>query len=548
MKNHLWPKSLLVFSILIVLAQLLSSCAPATPEETVVLRLGTLGFPDSRNPAAATLGDSYSIFDLVYTPLLREGTNGRYVGELARSWEVSADGRVWTFHLNNNVKWHDGTRFTAQDMVSSIQAVIDNPDGWASFSAYVAGFSQVTAPDNTTLEITLDSPVGNMEYRVSFLYALYPAHFGPLTNTDALLAFENVEMIGTGPFKLKLFDPTTGLITLEANRDFYGQQPKIDEVIFQTFDDVDAMMGMLQDGSLDAVLDLPQNLYSLVQTFDDIQTVRQPGRYFTDLIINSTPFDHIPAPNYNPALADPQVRLAIAQSIDKQALVDIVLEGLGTPGLTIIPATLGGGFWQNTNIQDVVYDPDAAMQTLEAAGYTPESDGIRGKDGLRLEFRLQYPDSDPNYARVADLISIWLQAVGMKANIEMVDSDTLMTAMTPTGDFDLVIWGWGPDPDPDFILSVLTSDQFVDGGWSDSGYMNPIYDQLYIEQQTTFDQNKRQQIIWQMQEIIFNDRPYLVLWYEDTLQAYRNDTFQNYIQSPLGIESVFSLTQVEPVK
>lgn len=548
MKNHLWHKALLALSILILLAQLLSSCAPAAPDESVVLRMGWLGFPDTRNPAAATLGDSYSIFDLVYTPLLREGTDGKYVGELARTWEVSADGLVWTFHLYNNIKWHDGSRFTAQDMASSIQAVIDNPDGWASFSAYVAGFSQVKALDNDTLEITLEKPVGNMEYRVSFIYALYPAHFSPLTNTADLLAYENTAMIGTGPFKLKLFDPTTGLITLETNRDFYGQQPKIDEVIFQTFDDVDAMMRMLQDGSLDALLDMPQNLYSLVQTFDDIQTVRQPGRYFTDLIINSTPSDHVPAPNYNLALADPLVRLAIAQSIDKQALVDIVLEGLGTPGLTIIPATLGGGFWQNTNIQDVVYDPQAAMQTLEEAGYTPDPDGVRSKDGLRLEFRLQYPDSDPNYARLADLISIWLQAVGIKTNIEMVDADTLMESMTPAGDFDLVIWGWGPDPDPDFILSVLTSDQFVEGGWSDSGYMNPIYDQLYAEQQTTFDQNKRQQIIWQMQEIAYNDRPYIVLWYEDSLQAYRNDTFQNFIQSPLGIENVFSLIQVEPIK
>ena len=548
MKNNVWRKSLPILSIILILAQLLSACTPATPQEKVTLRLGWLGFPDTLNPASAALGESYTLFDLVYTPLLREGPNGSYVSGLAETWGVSADGLVWTFNLYPNIKWHDGSRFSAEDMAASIQAVIDNPDGWASFSAYTAGFSQVTALDDKTLEITLDGPVGNMEYRVSFLYALFPEHFGPLTNTDDLLAYENLDITGTGPFKMQTYDPATGLVVLAANRDYFAGQPKVDEVIFQTYDDVDVMVRTLENGELDAVLDLPQNFFATVNDLDNIEAVHEPGRYFTDLIINSTPPNHDPTPNYNPALVDPNVRLAIAQCVDKQALVDIVLEGLGTPGVTIVPPTLGGGFWFNSNIQDVAFDPQAAKQTLEAAGYTLAADGVRTNGSLRLEFRLQFPNDDPNYERMADLISVWLQEAGIKVNIEAVDSDALLTAMTPAGDFDLVLWGWGPDPDPDFILSVLTSEQFVDGGWSDSGYMNPAYDELYLQQQVTTDKDERQQIIWQMQEIAFNDRPYIVLWYEDTLVAYRSDTFQNYVISPLGIESVFSLLQVEPVK
>jgi peptide/nickel transport system substrate-binding protein len=119
--------------------------------------------------------------------------------------------------------------------------------------------------------------------------------------------------------------------------------------------------------------------------------------------------------------------------------------------------------------------------------------------------------------------------------------------MTPTGDFDLVLWGWGPDPDPDFILSVLTSDQFVDGGWSDSGYMNPAYDQLYLDQQAATDKAQRRQIIFKMQKIAFDDRPYIVLYYQDLLRAYRSDRFTGFIASPIGIESYQSLLQVEPV-
>ena len=124
----------------------------------------------------------------------------------------------------------------------------------------------------------------------------------------------------------------------------------------------------------------------------------------------------------------------------------------------------------------------------------------------------------------------------------------MTAATTPTGDYDLVLWGWGPDPDPDFILSVLTTEQFVEGGWSDSGYSNPKYDELYKQQQITLDRTARQQIVWQMQEMAYNDRPYIVLFYDDLLQAYRSDRFTGFVESALGIDSSQSLKNVEPVK
>jgi peptide/nickel transport system substrate-binding protein len=443
MKNHLRLKYLPVFSAILIIAQLLSACTPATPEEKVTLRLGWMGFPDTINPASATLGEAYAVFDLVYVPLLREAPDGKYVGGLAKTWEVSADGLVWTFTLNDNIKWHDGSRFTADDMAWSINAIMDNPDGWASFSAYAAGFTEVIALNNQTLQITLSEPVGNMEYRVSFLYPVFREHFEPLANPDDLLAFENLDLIGNGPFKLELYDGSAGLIVLAANPDYFAGRPIIDQVSFQTYDDVDVMVRALQGSELDAILDLPQSQFSTIEQLPDIQAVSEPGRYFTDLIINSTPADHDPAPNRNPALEDPQVRLAMAQAINKQALVDVVLEGLGAPGVTIVPPILGGGFWYNSDIQDVPFDLEAAKQTLEAAGYTLASDGVRTNGELRLEFRLQFPDDDPNYQRIADLVSTWFQSIGIKANIQPTNSDDLIVAMTPTGDFDLVLWGWG---------------------------------------------------------------------------------------------------------
>jgi peptide/nickel transport system substrate-binding protein len=255
-----------------------------------------------------------------------------------------------------------------------------------------------------------------------------------------------------------------------------------------------------------------------------------------------------PKPTRNKALEDPQVRLAMATAINKKDLVDIVLQGLGQPGTTIVPPSLGGGFWFNSDVQDVAFDPAKAGDILEQAGYKLGSDGVRAKGNVKLEFRLQFPNNRPNYPRTADLIAGWFKQAGMKVTPESVDPDALTAACCPAADYDLMIWGWGADPDPDFILSVMTSDQFVSGGWSDSGYTNPEYDKLYKQQQEVVDPNERQKIIKQMQAMAFNDRPYIVLYYDDTLQAYRTDRFKGFVESPLLIEAALSLMQVEPVQ
>jgi peptide/nickel transport system substrate-binding protein len=525
--------------------------APETtqaPEgEPSILHIGWLGVPDTLNPAYAFLVESYQVFDLIYGTLTVESPTGEYVGLMADKWTSSEDGLVWTFTLKDNIKWHNGEDFTADQMAWAINAVIQNPDGWATSTSYVSGFVEAAAPDAKTVQITLEKPISNMEYRVSFLYAVYPPDFEAYTTPEDLQNFPNDQPIGTGAFKLTTFDKDKGILIFDSNEEFYGAVPKVDQVIFQTFDNADAMVQAIKVGDLDATDEVPNSAFETLKNTENVKAIATPGRSLTELIINSVPADHDPAPNRNPALEDPQVRLAIATAIDKQDLVDIVLQGLGAPATTIIPPALGGGFWHSP-IEDVTFDLDKANQILEEAGYVMGSDGVRTKGDVRLEFRLQYASDSTNYPRIADLMAEWFRQVGMKANVEAVDPDSLTSAMTPVGDYDLGIWGWGSDPDPDFMLSVMTSEQFVEGGWSDSGYSNPEYDQLYLDQQTVTDRTERQKIVWQMQDMVFNDRPYVLLYYDDGVEAYRTDRFTGFIESPIGILACISLQQVEPVK
>lgn len=519
-----------------------------TSQEPVTLHVGWPGFPDTLNPAYAFLTESYTMFDYIYSTLATESPSGEYVGLLAESWDVSDDGLTWTFKLRPNVRWHNGEPLTAEQVAWNLNAFIQNPDGWVTNSGYVTGFVEARVVDENTIEIETEYPISNMAYRVSFLYIVYPPDFEGFTTPEELQNFTNFNAIGTGPFKLASLDKDQRIIILETNRDYFDGQAKIDRVIYQTFDNSDAMIQALKVGDIDLIGEVPDSAFAAVSAFENVKAISLPGRSITELIINSAPADHEPTPNRNKALEDPQVRLAIATAIDKQDLVDVVLQGNGVPGVSIIPPTLGGGFWFNSDIQDVKFDLDEANRILEEAGYVMGNDGVRVKDDIRLEMRLQYPSDQPNYPRAAEMIANWLSQIGIKATPESVDPDSLVVATNPNADYDLVIWGWGADPDPDFMLSVMTSDQFVEGGWSDSGYSNPEYDRLYLEQQKAIDPEERRKIVWEMQEMVFNDRPYIVLWYGNILQAYRSDRFTGFVESVLGIDGFQSLMNVEPVR
>lgn len=545
--------------VVTLLALVISACgggAPATEIATDApvtagdraVNIGWLGEPDTLNPAYAFLTEAYAIFDLVYSPLVTEDSSGNYVGALAKEWSTSEDGLTWTFALKDGLKWHNGEALTADQVAWAINAIMTDPDGWAALSGYVNGFSEVTAPDDKTVQIVTEYPIANMEYRLSFLYAVYPPDFESFTTSEELQNFTNDKPIGTGRFMVNTFDKDTGVLILDANKDFVDGAPFIDQVIYQKFDSSDAMIQALKVGDIDLLYEVPASAFETVKGFEGVTALAFEGRTFDELIINSVSDDNVPAPTGNPALKDPAVRLALETALNRQDIIDIVWQGLGSPGDTIVPPTLGGGFWHNPNIKTPEFSIEKANQILEDAGYVLGADGVREKDDLRLEFRLQFDADSSNYPRIADLLADWYNQVGIKATPEAVNADTLIAATTGVGDYDLVIWGWGADPDPDFILSIMLTDQFVSGGWSDAGYHNPEYDQLYLDQQTAVNKEERQQIIYKMQEMVYNDRPYIVLYYSKYLQAYRSDRFTNFIESPLGLDDDASLGQVKPVQ
>jgi peptide/nickel transport system substrate-binding protein len=252
----------------------------------------------------------------------------------------------------------------------------------------------------------------------------------------------------------------------------------------------------------------------------------------------------------HPALRDLAVRRALAHATDKQKIIDVVLLGLGEPGLTLVPDGLGE-FYNNT-IEDYAFDLAEANRLLDEAGYQDtDGDGVRQMpDGSRpLEFRLNFPSDSSTAPRVAELLTESWGQIGVKLQPQALDPDTLTSVCCPTFDYDVLIWGWGSDPDPGFLLSVHLTDEIPTGN-SETGYSNPEFDALYAQQATELDPEKRKEIIWKMQEILHDDVVYIVPYYAEEVQAYRTDRFQGWItdQPKVTLQHPTSLTVIEPVQ
>jgi peptide/nickel transport system substrate-binding protein len=363
-------------------------------------------------------------------------------------------------------------------------------------------------------------------------------------------------MIGSGPFKMLEYKPNE-FIRLGVNKDYYGEKAKVDEVIFQVFSSSDVMVQALKTGQVDMINSVPNTSVESLKTAENIKVVTGAplSPDLADIIFNMVDPANCPTADGglctgHPALRDIQVRRALAHATDKNKIIEIVKLGLATPGIALIPS--GTGEWFNSDVKDFEYDPTTSNQMLDDAGYKDtDGDGIREMpDGSQpLTFRMNWPSSDNEAPRVAELLSEMWKEIGVSLEMQAVESDTLTAQCCPTLDYDIIIWGWVADPDPNSLLIIPTTDQ-IPTGYNESGYSNAHYDELFNAQGAELDKTKRIEMVWEMQQIIHDDVPYLIPYYPLAVQAYRTDRFSGWLDSEtkLALEDPSSLTRIEPVK
>ena len=511
--------------------------SPAQGHDKVVFHVAMLGEGvDSLNPFLGFQAPSYEMWGLTYDYLTGYSMKDMSPEPgLATKWTTSPDGKTWTFAVRSGVKFSDGVPLTAADVAYTFNRVLHGTAESTNWISYLKGVTSVTAPNDTTLVMKLKKPSATLPL---LPIPIVPEHVWKNVSESQIKSYGaepkgGKPVVGSGPFRLVQGQSDGQIFKFEANPDYWGGAPHIDEVIFQFYKNDDSAVQALIKGEVDFVENITPLEVKSLQGKPGItaQNGNSPG--FDEIAFNAGSVDlkGNPIGNPNPAVLDPKFRSALGYALDLPTLIKKVYQGAGLPGTTIVPPNYTEYHWSPPADQKYTYDPTKAGQLLDAAGYKMGSDGFRtlpnGKPigTLRLAARSDSPTS----VHTMDYFKQWLADIGIKSEISAYSSSQL-TDEIYKGNFDAFQWGWYVEPDPDSMLSYMTCGQRQHS--SDSFFCNKEYDKLYNEQHVSTDHAARVADIKKMQEIVYRDAPYLVTAYSAISEAVRSDRFACLVTQP----------------
>jgi len=513
-------------------AALAASPSPSASSGKVTYRYGTLESVDNLNPFIGYSGVDFMIYQENYDFLVGfEPEKLQPRPEFAESWTSSPDGKTWTFKIRPGMKWQDGEPATARDVAFTFNYSLENK--LAAFASYLTYIDKVTALDDLTVQIECSQPKGDI---LSMKVPILPEHiWSKVSAAAAETSFANgPPTIGSGPFQV-VEHKQNDYTRLVANPAYVGGKPKIDEILVVTYQNADTMVQDLKSGALDGAIGIPAAQFPGLGS----ETITASGVVswsFEQLSFNC--YDS-PDSKGNPVLLDPAFRQALQYAVDREKNAAVAYSGYLDPAGVLLPP-YSAYYWEPASDQAYTYDPAKAQAMLEAAGYKDvDGDGFREtKQGKRLSLRLYTDAQTPENVSTSKLAAGWLKDVGVMAKLQVLDPGALSDASanhdgdTFAPDFDMLIWWWQGDADPQFILSLLTKAQIA--GWSDTSWMNPEYERLFLDESTAVDPAARNAAIQRMQEIAYQQSPYLIFGYFQFLEASNTARWEGYVKAPGG--------------
>jgi peptide/nickel transport system substrate-binding protein len=505
-----------------------------------ILRIGTINYIDSFNPWNFIASQSYNAFIMVYPQLVQyDFKNGKYVivGDLAKSWDTSADGKDWTFHLTSGTKWSDGQPLTADDVAWTINTTIKYAKGptavMASALVHVKG---AEAPDTTTVVIHYEAPVGNVLAQLEQLFIM-PRHTWEqyATGDGKGLKTHHPEqdidsMVTGGAFTLKQYEKK-GTTVFIPDPNYWGEKAHVQAIALTYYTNEDSMIADMKQGNVDWVDQVPFKAVDVVKEDPNIVVQSVPGAETTNITWNSNP-----RKPKNRELLDPQVKKALSMCVDRDKIIDVVFNGYAET-VESLPGHIS--LYENKDLGPLEYNCDAANQMLDQLGYKRGPDGIRvapattgehAQAAHKMEYEIITCNcNDFNIHREFDVVQEGFAQLGVKVT-EHVGGDYTASYALETGDncdpekstgydsFDIAMWDWVGYIDPDAMLSYVTKPQWC--SWSDTGWDNPEYDSLYLKQGTTIDEAERAKIVQQMEQMIYDTFVYTQLVEEQYIDAH----------------------------
>ena len=492
--------------------------AAAAPADDSSIILAQTSEVANLNPMIQPRTPDSNVQCLIFGFLVMPDENLNYVGDLAESWDITNEGTVYTFKLRNDIKWHDGEAFNADDVIFTLTALAHpnyhgGNDGRVmsivGASEYQAGtadsVSGLKKIDDYTVEITLAQP--NAAFMANMYTAMLPEHIlgevdpGEWGNHDF-----NRAPVGNGKYKFVEWKPGQ-YITLERNEEYYGTKPAIKNVTVQFGADT-TLVAALMNGEVDVLYNLPAS------EIENVEAMPNSSVYTYEQMTVS----YIGLNQLVPALSDRNVREALAHAIDKQTLVDTCFgEGLAFVCEDVFPSN----HWSHSeNVTVYEYNPELSKKLLEESGYTMGSNGYYEKDGQVLHLTFDMASSSADSKAMAALLQQFFKAVGVSMEVIEQDFSTLAftkllpgnaTEETTADSFQMYTLGFGVEADPEEYNDYFSTSTGA-GSWNFIHYSNAKVDELFDAQLLMADPAERTAAFNEIAELISQDIPWIPLF------------------------------------
>lgn len=415
-----------------------------------------------------------------YECLFRVDDTATVQPQLVRDWNVAADDVTWTFSLREDVTFHNGDPLTA----SAAEFSLERAFGHDRSRLQDLPIEDISADGEHTLTITTTEPFASLPAQLARSSAA-------IISPESMANGEFDQPISTGPFAFESWDPESEIV-LTRNDDYYGTLPAIERAVYERIDQPETELRSLQAGEVSLATDLPNSAIEELEADPDTDLHTVEGGTERIMVFNTE----------EPPLDERDVRQAILTAIDRDALLETALDGVGSTATEAWdPDTV---IWANEDVEPYTYDPSGARSLLEDAGW--EADGeARTRDGDTLGFELWAYTERPNLPDIAEALQAQLGDVGFDVSVRVTEWATLDQAKGE-GDYDAFVGNWsmfGGPPDPD----VLSNYYHPEDNIIDSPYANDEVTALLEEGRQTFDDDERKAIYDEVQELTMRDAP-----------------------------------------
>lgn len=434
---------------------------------------------------------------------------------LAQTW--SSQGNVWTFKLRPDVKFSDGSDFTAQDVIFTFDRVAQVPNSPSSFSLFLQHITKIEALDPLTVQITTDAPYPLLPINMTMLPIMSSKAASGLAPEGKTTVELNAGtgLVGTGPYRFVTWKRGSELV-LERNPNYWGNQPEWDTVIMRPISNPAARIAALQAGDVDLVEDPPTDDLKNLRNNSRLSVITKPSIrvIYVALDQHNDQTPGITGTHGKNPLLDHRVREAMSLALDRQALVDRIMGGIATPAGQLLPSNMFGASPQFATAPKA--NIERAKALLTEAGYPNGFTLVLGSPNGRYI----------NDSKVAQTLAAMWSRIGIKTSVDAV-TPSIFFKKRDAYEYSAYLAGWGTSSgEMSNVLNslVVTSDKERGVGTTNrSRYSNPDMDKLVAASASEMDDAKRSALLQQASEIAMKDYAILPIHFEHSVWAMKSD-------------------------